>query len=81
VGAHLLADVLTPMGIGPFNPLSVKFTLDITEAANLIAGYTLVVGGSVLAGAAFFTRSVLAAYGSLSPILDPLTQAPIPASN
>ena len=81
MGAHLLADALTPLGIGPFNPLSVKFTFDITDTANLIAGYTLVVGGGVLAGAAFFTGSVLAACGSLSPTLDPLTQAPIPASN
>ena len=62
IGAHLLADALTPMGIRPFKPLnSNKYTLDITKAANPIANYVLLVGGGALAGAAFLVGSVLAA--------------------
>lgn len=40
--AHLLGDVLTPMGITPFWPLwNRRFTLRLTRADNLIANYTL----------------------------------------
>ncbi|ELY94135.1 membrane-bound metal-dependent hydrolase [Natrialba hulunbeirensis JCM 10989] len=40
--SHLLADVLTPMGIRPFWPLSGRhYTLDLTRAANPVANYVL----------------------------------------
>jgi len=61
IGAHLLADALTPMGIQPFKPLrNDKYTLDIAKAANPIANYALLVAGGVLAGVAFIAGSVLA---------------------
>jgi len=61
IGAHLLADALTPMGIQPFKPLrNDKYTLDIAKAANPIANYALLVAGGVLAGVAFIFGSVLA---------------------
>jgi inner membrane protein len=40
--SHLLADVITPMGITPFWPLSDRhYTLDITRADNWLANYAL----------------------------------------
>ncbi|ADD04220.1 DUF457 family protein [Natrialba magadii ATCC 43099] len=40
--SHLLADVITPMGIRPFWPLSSRhYTFDVTRAANPIANYAL----------------------------------------
>ena len=40
--SHLLADVITPMGIRPFWPLSGRhYTLDITRADNMVANYAL----------------------------------------
>ena len=61
VGAHLLADALTPIGVRPFKPLyNNKYTLDITKAANPIANYALLVVGGTLAGIAFLAGSVLA---------------------
>ncbi|MHC3438303.1 metal-dependent hydrolase [Natrialbaceae archaeon A-gly3] len=39
---HLLADVITPMGIRPFWPVSDRhYTLEITPAANPVANYLL----------------------------------------
>lgn len=62
IGAHLLADALTPMGIRPFKPLhNDKYTLDVTRAANPIANYALLVAGGVLAGVAFVAGNALAA--------------------
>ncbi|ELY42020.1 metal-dependent hydrolase [Natronorubrum sulfidifaciens] len=55
ISSHLLADVLTPMGIRPFWPLSSRhYTREITPAANPRANYVLLgVGvGSILAAAA-----------------------------
>ncbi|WP_136715507.1 metal-dependent hydrolase [Halorientalis salina] len=40
--AHLLGDVLTPMGIAPFWPLwNRRFTLRVTRADNTIANFSL----------------------------------------
>lgn len=40
--SHLLADVITPMGIRPFWPVSDRhYTLDLTPAANPTANYLL----------------------------------------
>ncbi|ELZ01141.1 membrane-bound metal-dependent hydrolase [Natrialba chahannaoensis JCM 10990] len=40
--SHLFADVITPMGVRPFWPLSGRhYTLDVTRAANPIANYVL----------------------------------------
>lgn len=42
VGAHLLADALTPMGIRPFTPIDGReYSLNVTKAANPIANYVL----------------------------------------
>ncbi|WP_231741372.1 metal-dependent hydrolase [Halorubrum sp. CBA1125] len=61
IGAHILADALTPMGIRPFKPLrNDTYTLEITKAANPITNYALLVVGGVLAGVAFITGSALA---------------------
>lgn len=50
--AHLLGDVLTPMGITPFWPLwNRRFTLRLTRADNVVANYTLLgLGVFVTAG-------------------------------
>lgn len=51
---HLLADVLTPMGICPFEPLrDDKYTLDVVKAANPIANYALLGLGIVASVVAF----------------------------
>jgi len=61
VVSHLLADVITPMGIRPFWPVSGRhYTFSLTRADNLIANYLLLVAGSVAVAA------VLAAGSSLS---------------
>lgn len=55
IGSHLLADVLTPMGIRPFWPVSSRhYALEVTTAANPIANYVLFGVGvaAVAAGAA-----------------------------
>ncbi len=53
VGSHLLADVLTPMGIRPFEPLrGDEYTLELTRAANPLANYLLLalgIGAAILA--------------------------------
>lgn len=47
VVGHLLADVLTPMGIRPFGPLrDDTYTLDVAKAANPIANYALLALGA-----------------------------------
>lgn len=52
--AHLLADVLTPMGIQPFWPFSAKhYALDLTLSSDSTANYLLFVGGSMLSGGAW----------------------------
>lgn len=62
IGAHLLADALTPMGIQPFKSLrNDKYTLEMTRAANPVANYVLLVAGSVLASVAFIAGSALTA--------------------
>lgn len=46
IGAHLLADVITPAGITPFWPLSRrKYTLGLTRANNTVANYALLAAG------------------------------------
>lgn len=42
IGSHLLADVVTPMGIAPFWPLSSRnYTLSLARADNAVANYLL----------------------------------------
>ena len=49
IGSHLLADVITPMGIRPLWPLSSRhYTLDITRADNTLANYALLALGVVV---------------------------------
>jgi inner membrane protein len=51
--AHLLADVLTPMGIRPFAPVAeTTYTLEITNASNTLANYVLLGLGAVVAAGA-----------------------------
>jgi len=58
--AHLLGDVLTPMGIAPFWPLwDRRFTLRLTRADDTLANYAL------LALGVFVTACLVAAVGSL----------------
>lgn len=46
VVAHLLSDVLTPMGIAPFWPLSSKrYSLSLVDASNAPANYLLLLFG------------------------------------
>jgi inner membrane protein len=46
IGAHLLADWLTPAGIRPFWPLSGRsYSLSATTAANPLANYLLLAAG------------------------------------
>ncbi|MBV0900179.1 metal-dependent hydrolase [Haloarcula salina] len=50
VGAHLLADALTPMGIRPFAPINGReYSLDVTTASNPVANYTLLAAGVLVA--------------------------------
>lgn len=54
VVGHLFADMLTPMGIEPFQPLrDDSYTLDVARAANPVANYALLVLGVVISVAAF----------------------------
>lgn len=46
IGAHLLADWLTPAGVRPFWPLSGReYSLSLTRAANPLANYALLALG------------------------------------
>lgn len=48
IGAHVLADALTPMGIRPFAPVrDDEYTLDLFTAANPVANYALLGLGGV----------------------------------
>lgn len=54
VGAHLLADALTPMGVRPLAPVrDVEYTLGVATASNPIANYALLALGILAAGLAF----------------------------
>mgnify|MGYP006287437421 CR=1 FL=1 len=59
--AHLLGDVITPMGIAPFWPVwNRRFTLGLTRADSVIANYTLLgLGVLVTAGLAISAGSML----------------------
>ncbi|MFC7203985.1 metal-dependent hydrolase [Haloferax namakaokahaiae] len=60
--AHLLGDVLTPMGIRPFWPLSdKKFTLSLWTADNKLANYGLFGLGVFAVAAAAYLSVVLSA--------------------
>lgn len=51
--SHLLADVITPMGITPFWPVSGRqYTLSLTRADNTVANYLLLVAGGIAVAAA-----------------------------
>ena len=48
LGSHLVGDVLTPMGVRPFRPVSgAHYTLDLTPAKNPRANLALLITGSV----------------------------------
>lgn len=56
--SHLLADVITPMGIRPFWPLwGRSFSLDITSAESTFANYFLLAAGTFLAASAVLTST------------------------
>jgi inner membrane protein len=59
VGGHLLADVLTPMGIRPFEPVRTdEYSLNVAKASNPLANYALLAVGAV--------ASVLALLGGVA---------------
>lgn len=61
VGAHLLADVLTPMGIRPLEPVrDDEYTLDVARAANPIANYGLLALGVIVSGGGLVLGSAIA---------------------
>ncbi|MFB6179235.1 MAG: metal-dependent hydrolase [Halorientalis sp.] len=54
--AHLIGDLLTPMGITPFWPLWARtFSLRLTPADNTFANYGLLALGMFVTGAVVFT--------------------------
>lgn len=58
--SHLLADVLTPMGIRPFGPIyAQKYTLRLTKARNTIANYVILAFGIIVSIAAIYIGSVV----------------------
>jgi len=62
IGSHLLGDVLTPMGIRPFEPLrDDEYTLEVTPAANPVANYLLLALGIGIAVLAFVAGQAVAA--------------------
>jgi len=61
LATHLLGDVITPMGIKPFAPLSgVKYTLDLTTSKNRVVNMGLFISGLAATGAALYLPHVLA---------------------
>ena len=66
VVAHLLGDVLTPMGIRPFWPVSARrFSLNLWTASNPLANPLLfVLGVSVLASAMWFSFDLIVPSGT-----------------
>jgi len=53
IGAHLLADALTPMGIRPLEPVDDReITLDVAKASNPLANYALLSLGIAATGLA-----------------------------
>ncbi|WP_281194304.1 metal-dependent hydrolase [Halorubrum sp. F4] len=60
VVSHLLADVITPMGIRPYAPVrGDHYTLDVVRAANPIANYVLLASGGTVAGVAVLAGTVV----------------------
>ncbi|WP_435154894.1 metal-dependent hydrolase [Haladaptatus sp. DFWS20] len=58
--SHLLADVVTPMGIRPFWPVSGRhYTLAITPSSDPRANYLLFVSGTVLIASAWLLGRML----------------------
>lgn len=58
--AHLLGDVLTPMGITPFWPIwNRKFTVRLTRADNVLANYSLLGLGMLVTAGLLFTARYL----------------------
>lgn len=63
VGAHLLADALTPMGIRPFAPVDDReYSLGVTTASNPIANYALLGLGIVAVTLAVWLGSIAATF-------------------
>ncbi|AFZ71649.1 inner membrane protein [Natronobacterium gregoryi] len=59
--SHLLADVLTPMGIRPFWPISSRhYSLEVTRAANPVANYALLALG---VGSVVIAATLVAVFG------------------
>ena len=60
IGAHILADALTPTGVRPFAPVrDEKYTVDVTKAANPFANYSLLAVGVVITTVAYVAGSVV----------------------
>ncbi|WP_135666665.1 metal-dependent hydrolase [Halorhabdus rudnickae] len=59
--SHYVADLLTPMGVTLFWPLSDEtYSLDVTNASNKIANVVLLLlGGAMASGAGYVTYSAL----------------------
>lgn len=61
--AHILGDVLTPMGIRPFKPVKdTKYTLDVTKAANKTANFLLWLAGVLVCFVALYAGGYLAQF-------------------
>jgi inner membrane protein len=53
--AHLLADMLTPMGVRPFAPVrDRRYTLDLVRASSTVGNYLLLIVGVVIAAATLY---------------------------
>lgn len=53
--AHLIADILTPMGIEPFWPLSrTRYSLQLTSARNQTANYALLGSGVLVVASGLY---------------------------
>ncbi|MDR5656281.1 metal-dependent hydrolase [Halodesulfurarchaeum sp. HSR-GB] len=64
IGAHILADALTPMGIRPFEPLGHgSYSLELTNASNPLGnGLLLVLGLLATGGAVAASREISLAF-------------------
>lgn len=62
VGAHVLADALTPMGVRPLAPVDGReYSLGVVRAGNPVANYALLAAGGVAVGVGFVVGGALGA--------------------
>lgn len=63
VGAHLVADALTPMGVQPLAPLrETSYTYSVARASNPLANYLLLALGGLAAAGAFAAGSTVSTW-------------------